>query len=123
MDVPSALVDRIRGEFLEMPGLKLTVGQACRLWNLNEELCRAALAALTKEGFLRETPSGAFISLPSAARMAKATMPEMRTARCAVCQHLNAIPTEAGEPAGTRRCAACGRLLNTAADRAARVRR
>lgn len=38
MAVSPALTERIRGEFLEMPGLKLTTAQACRLWNLTPEL-------------------------------------------------------------------------------------
>lgn len=29
--------DRVRGEFLEMPGLRLTMPQARRLWGLEEE--------------------------------------------------------------------------------------
>ena len=32
-----ALVHRVRGEFLEMPGLRLTRAQAQRLWGLDEE--------------------------------------------------------------------------------------
>jgi hypothetical protein len=65
----STLVDRIRGEFNEMPGLKLTMAQACRLWNVREAICRSAIDVLVSEGFLRETASGAFISLPSPRRM------------------------------------------------------
>ena len=30
-----ALVQRVRGEFREMPGLRLTFAQACRLWQLD----------------------------------------------------------------------------------------
>jgi hypothetical protein len=33
MDVSPELLDRIRAEFLERPGLKITTAQACRLWN------------------------------------------------------------------------------------------
>jgi hypothetical protein len=49
------LLDRIRGEFLEMPDLKLTTAQGCRLWNLAEALCRDALDLLRAEGFLVRT--------------------------------------------------------------------
>ncbi len=33
MEAIPDLLERIRGEFLEMPGLKLSIEQACRLWN------------------------------------------------------------------------------------------
>ena len=54
------LLPRIRGEFREMPGLHLTLGQAARLFDLREEACRAALGELTGEGFLARTPGGLF---------------------------------------------------------------
>jgi hypothetical protein len=46
--------------------------QACRLWNLRELQCRDALDALIAEGFLLQTPSGAFIAVPFATRVVKA---------------------------------------------------
>ena len=59
-----ALTTRIRGEFSEMPGLKLTMAQACRLWHTDERAVEAALDALVAEGFVTRTASGAFIALP-----------------------------------------------------------
>ena len=59
-DVPSTLVQRIRAEFLEMPGLSVTFWQAMRLWDLDERVCRAVLDALVQGGFLTETRHGAF---------------------------------------------------------------
>ncbi len=53
------LVGRIRAEFLEMPGLRLTVTQAARLWGLDEGACRRVIEALIGTSFLRWTPSGA----------------------------------------------------------------
>jgi len=38
-----ALLKRIRGEFLEMPGLRLTCEQAQRLYGLDRALCQRAL--------------------------------------------------------------------------------
>ena len=35
----SELLVRIRMEFLEMPGMRLTRSQAHRLWNLNQIAC------------------------------------------------------------------------------------
>jgi len=53
------IADRIRGEFREMPGLRLTPAQATRLCGLEHEACRAVIAALVATAFLRWTPSGA----------------------------------------------------------------
>ncbi len=52
------LVHRIRAEFLEMPGLRLTVRQAARLWGLDESACRAVIDALVGTAFLRRTTGG-----------------------------------------------------------------
>ena len=53
------LTQRIRAEFLEMPGLSVTCWQAMRLWNLDEQVCRAVLDVLVRGGFLTETRKGA----------------------------------------------------------------
>ena len=66
MPTPQSLVARVRGEYREMPGLRLTFPQACRLWNMGREECDAVLQALVKEGFLWRTPDGAFIAMSSA---------------------------------------------------------
>ena len=55
------VVRRIRGEFLEMPGLRLTPQQARRLWRLDEKACAKVLAALVDSRFLAKTPDGAFV--------------------------------------------------------------
>jgi len=58
--LPATLVQRIRAEFLEMPGLSVTFWQAMRLWNLDELVCRSVLDVLVQGGFLTETRHGAF---------------------------------------------------------------
>jgi len=55
------VVRRIRGEFLEMPGLRLTPEQARRLWRLDETACAAVLGALVDARFLARTRDGAFV--------------------------------------------------------------
>jgi hypothetical protein len=55
------VVRRVRGEFLEMPGLRLTPEQARRLWRLDETACEAVLGALVQARFLARTRDGAFI--------------------------------------------------------------
>ena len=57
---------RVRGEFLEMPGMRLTEAQAGRLWNLDPASCRALLTALVDSRFLFKTGDGAFMRLEGA---------------------------------------------------------
>lgn len=105
------LISRIRGEFTEMPGLKLSFQQACRLWNLSASACREALDALRAEGFLYQTPSGAFIALPSATRMLKAETPSHRV-RCPHCLHLNSVSVAvANTTTPSIRCVACRKII------------
>ena len=55
------VLQRIQGEFLEMPGLRLTAPQAQRLWGLEREVCNALLGALVDAKFLLQTRDGAFV--------------------------------------------------------------
>jgi hypothetical protein len=52
------LVRRVREEFREMPGLRLTVAQASRLWGLERDLCRNLIESLVASAFLRWTAGG-----------------------------------------------------------------
>src|SRR4051812_43942154 len=52
---------RIRAEFLEMPGLCLTIEQAQRLWSVEPHTCEALLRSLVESRFLRRTDRGLFI--------------------------------------------------------------
>lgn len=58
-DLPATLIDhllcRIRNEYLEMPGLRLTRPQAQRLWGLDEETCWQVLELLVESTFLFRT--------------------------------------------------------------------
>ena len=67
-----ALVRRVRGEFLEMPGLRLTEAQARRLWGLEAGVCSALLKSLVESNFLFRTRDGAFMRVEQA-RPVKAT--------------------------------------------------
>ncbi len=55
------VLQRIQGEYLEMPGLRLTTAQAQRLWGLDRDVCEALLAALVDSKFLCRTRDGAFV--------------------------------------------------------------
>ena len=115
MAATPTLLARIRAEFSEMPGLKLTVVQACRLWSVSEGTCRDALDTLARERFLFETPSGAFVALPSATRMLKADERTAHPSRCPFCQHLNSVHIErtvtGPHASATFRCSACAKIV------------
>jgi hypothetical protein len=51
----------IRDEYLEMPGLSLTVVQAQRFWSLDHETCTGLLDALVTGGFLTRTANGSYV--------------------------------------------------------------
>ena len=51
---PGELHYRVWNEFLEMPGLRLTLGQACRLWSLDEATGASILQDLVDAAVLRQ---------------------------------------------------------------------
>jgi hypothetical protein len=52
------IVYRIREEFREMPGLRLTPAQATRLWGLEDKTCAAVIDRLVASDYLRWTDTG-----------------------------------------------------------------
>ena len=58
---PTHLLARIRSEYHEMPGLRLTLLQARRLWGIDILTCSTALSALEAAGFLARTRDGAYV--------------------------------------------------------------
>ncbi len=73
------IVRRVQGEFLEMPGLRLTEPQARRLWALEPSLCAAVLAELVDNGFLLRTRDGAFVRVDSASPLKASLLARRRT--------------------------------------------
>jgi hypothetical protein len=63
------VLHRVQGEFLEMPGLRLTEPQARRLWGLDSAACSALLGALVDAKFLFRTRDGAFMRQEQTAPM------------------------------------------------------
>ncbi len=81
------LVGRIRAEYLEMPGLRLTLEQAQRLCGVERTLCMSILDALVESRFLCRHPSGAYARLtdgalpkPQPARAGLVRRPQVRQA-------------------------------------------
>ena len=52
VDMVDAVLERIRGEYLEMPGLRLTLLQAQRLCGVDPAVCQRVIDALVETGFL-----------------------------------------------------------------------
>jgi len=64
MDFPT-LVQRVRSEFNEMPGLRLTPAQAARLLGLDQGSCERVINVLVRSSFLRWTTDGSVIRAES----------------------------------------------------------
>jgi len=55
------VLQRVQGEFSEMPGLCLTAAQAQRLWGLDQDFCDKLLTTLVDARFLVKRRDGSFI--------------------------------------------------------------
>jgi hypothetical protein len=58
-----ATLRRIRAEYLEMPGMRLTVQQVERLFGIERPLCKAVLDALVDTDFLCVNANGTYARL------------------------------------------------------------
>ena len=54
------LLQRVKAEFMEMPGLTLTYDQAVKLWACHPVVCREVLETLVETRFLVRTRRAAF---------------------------------------------------------------
>jgi len=54
------LARRIREEFQEAPGLRLSPNEAARFWGLDLQTCEAVLNELRQVGFLWKTADGRY---------------------------------------------------------------
>ncbi|HEU4937852.1 MAG TPA: hypothetical protein VFT39_15440 [Vicinamibacterales bacterium] len=61
----SSLLQRVRAEFNEMPGLRLTPPQAARLLGLDHRSCERVINVLVHSAFLRWTPDGSVVRVES----------------------------------------------------------
>jgi Fic family protein len=60
--VDATLIDRILGEYREMPGLALTINQAQRLWGCEAETVRRLIDVLVSRGVLQWSRDGRLTS-------------------------------------------------------------
>lgn len=54
------LMRRVRGEFHEMPGMRLTLDQAVRLWALDRAVCSDLFATLVASHYLEIDACGRY---------------------------------------------------------------
>ena len=60
----ATLMSRARGEFLEMPGLRIGSAQAARLWAIDRQTSERILVRLAAAGFLSRTADGFYLRTP-----------------------------------------------------------
>ena len=63
VNINDVTLQRVYGEFLEMPGLCVTCAQGQRLWGLDEDTCRQLLEFLVDVSFLRRLSNGSYSRL------------------------------------------------------------
>lgn len=81
-----ALLKRLRAEFLEMPGLRLTREQAQRLCGVERALCQGVLDTLVDTKFLCVKPNGAYARLTDGADIPRPhpAKADLRPGQCSV---------------------------------------
>jgi hypothetical protein len=57
------VLERLRAEYLEMPGMKLTFEQVQRLCGIEQTMCKLVLEALVKANFLCLKSDGTYVRL------------------------------------------------------------
>ena len=78
------VLQRIRAEYVEMPGLALRPEQVQRLCGVERTVCESALETLVEDGFLAMRPDGAYArdaNRDVARRPAKASLESTARAR------------------------------------------
>lgn len=87
MSASAPFLERIRAEYLEMPGLRLKGEQIARLCGVEHAACMMALDALVESGFLGVSADGAYgritdgaCARPRAAKADLRTAPRTATA-------------------------------------------
>lgn len=72
-----SVAQRIRAEFLEMPGMHLTGPQVQRLCGVEQSQCQAALDALVEIKFLYVRPNGTYARFGDGADVTPPRQPDV----------------------------------------------
>lgn len=62
--LPDGLLERLRAEYREMPGMRLTAAQVQRLCGIERAICQEVLDQLVAAKFLWVNAHGAYARLP-----------------------------------------------------------
>jgi len=68
MSLHQQMLERIRAEYLEMPGLRLKREQVQRLCGIERSMCEMALDSLVKSNFLCVKSDGCYARLADGSR-------------------------------------------------------
>ena len=86
--IDQQVLERLRAEYLEMPGMKLTIEQVQRLCGIEPTMCKRVLDALVRASFLCLKSDGTYLRLsegssprPRLAKAALKSMPFVATSR------------------------------------------
>jgi hypothetical protein len=71
-----AVRERIRAEYLEMPGMNLTSDQVARLCGMERSACQTVLDALVEAKFLTLTTDGTYVRRTDDVRPARVAPPQ-----------------------------------------------
>ena len=63
---PEQILERLRAEYLEMPGMRLNLEQVQRLCGIERSMCKVALDALVETNFLCVRSDGTYVRLGDA---------------------------------------------------------
>jgi hypothetical protein len=77
MTTGNAVSERIRAEYLEMPGMTLTTDQVARLCGMERSTCQAVLDALVDAQFLTLKPNGTYVRRTSEMGRTRMAPPQM----------------------------------------------
>ena len=102
------VLQRVQGEYIEMPGLRLTTAQAQRLWGLDRAACDALLDALVDAKFLSGTTGRCIHAVRSGTSHSDLTSSTCQAGRCSSSSRAK------GRPADTPCLRTPGRLASAA---------
>ena len=63
---PEQILERLRAEYLEMPGMRLNLEQVQRLCGIEQSMCQVTLDALVETKFLCVRSDGSYVRLADA---------------------------------------------------------
>ena len=78
------VIQRLRAEYLEMPGLRLTAAQVQRLCGIERMMCQSVLDALMDAKFLRAKSDGTYTRTTDGEISARAAKADLGAARRSV---------------------------------------